>query len=329
MGFALSLFFGFAPMFLFAWFVYWLDRYEKEPKILLGVVFVWGAVVAAGVAFVVNTVLGIGVYWITGSEQATLLATGSLLAPPVEEFLKGLAVLLVVLMFRQEFDSLLDGIVYAGITALGFAATENAYYIYTYGYLEGGMEGLLRMAFVRVVLVGWQHPFYTSFVGIGLALARFQKNTLLRLILPLLGWALAVFAHAVHNTIAGLTRSVDGLILGTAVDWAGWFFMFLFILWAIQREKQTIQKYLWDEVALGTLSLAQYRTATSAWAQGIARLRALFSGRFGPTHRFYQLTAELAHKNAQLAKLGDEGGTLKSIEETRRELAYLAPFARF
>jgi len=52
MGFILSLFFGFVPMLVFAWILYWLDRFEKEPKILLGVVFVWGAMVAAGVAFI-------------------------------------------------------------------------------------------------------------------------------------------------------------------------------------------------------------------------------------------------------------------------------------
>ena len=37
-----AIFFGFVPMFLFAAFVNWLDRYEKEPKVLLGAAFVWG-----------------------------------------------------------------------------------------------------------------------------------------------------------------------------------------------------------------------------------------------------------------------------------------------
>ena len=149
MGLFLSLFFGFIPMLLFAGILYWLDRYEKEPRLLLAAAFVWGALISAGVAFVVNTVLGMGVYAVTGSAMLTELATGSLVAPPVEESLKGLAVLLIFLIFRSEFDSVLDGIVYAGITALGFAATENAYYIYNYGYLEGGYEGLLWLVFVR------------------------------------------------------------------------------------------------------------------------------------------------------------------------------------
>ena len=70
---------------------------------------------------------------ITGSEAISEFATGSLVARPVEESFKGMAVLLVYLIVRREFDSILDGIIYAGIVALGFAATENSYYIYNFG----------------------------------------------------------------------------------------------------------------------------------------------------------------------------------------------------
>ena len=68
-----SILFGFVPMFFFAFFIYWLDRYEKEPKALLTTVFFWGVIVAAGGAFIINTVLGVGVYLFTGSEVATEL----------------------------------------------------------------------------------------------------------------------------------------------------------------------------------------------------------------------------------------------------------------
>ena len=40
MAFLGAIFFGFVPAFLFACFLYWLDRYEKEPLPLLGVGFV-------------------------------------------------------------------------------------------------------------------------------------------------------------------------------------------------------------------------------------------------------------------------------------------------
>ena len=66
---------------LFAYILYWLDRYEKEPLLLLGGVFLWGAVVAAGSAFLINTILGLGIYVFTGSDFATDLATGSIDRP--------------------------------------------------------------------------------------------------------------------------------------------------------------------------------------------------------------------------------------------------------
>ncbi len=325
MGFLLSLFFGFAPMIIFALVLNWLDRYEKEPKVLLGLVFIWGAVVAAGMAFVVNTLLGMGVYLFTESDAITEFATGSLVAPPVEETLKGLAVLLVFLIVRKEFDSVLDGIVYAGVAALGFAATENTYYIYNYGFLEGGMEGLFTLVFVRVILVGWQHPFYTAFIGIGLAATRLNKNVWVKLLAPIIGWMVAIFAHAIHNTIATVLTGLPGLAIGTLFDWGGWFLMFLLILWAIRRVQLRMKKYLRAEVIEEIISKAQYKTACSAWSQSFARLSALFNGKYRVTRDFYQLCSELAHKKYQLDYFGDEKGNQKIIDETRQKLVALAP----
>src|SRR5262245_28770546 len=113
-----SFFFGFVPMFLLAMFVNWLDLYEKEPKLLLGAAFSWGVVIAGGGAFIINTVFGIGIYVLTGSEIAADFGTTSIVAPIIEEGLKGLAVFVVFLLFRKEFDSVLDGIVYGAITAM-------------------------------------------------------------------------------------------------------------------------------------------------------------------------------------------------------------------
>lgn len=328
MGFILSVFFGFVPMLFFAWILYWIDRYEKEPKLLIGGAFVWGAAVSAGVAFVVNTLLGVGIYFITGSNAVTELATGSLVAPPVEESLKGLAVLLVFLFMRHEFDSILDGIVYAGITALGFAATENAYYIYNFGFLEDGYAGLFALVFVRVILVGWQHPFYTAFIGIALALARFNKNPGMKFLLLLLGWAIAIGLHAMHNTLASLLTGFGGLIAGTVVDWGGWFLMFIFILWAMRREQNRIRDFLKDEIELGTITAAQYRTACNAWSQSAARAVALFNGNFRSTNRFYNQLGELAHKKYQQKTMGEEDGNSQRIQKMRHELAHLATQAR-
>jgi len=295
MAILVSIFFGFVPMFLFAGFINWLDRYEKEPKALLGAAFVWGVLIAGGGAYIINTVMGLGVYILTGSESATDFTTASIIAPVVEEGLKGLAVLVVFFLFRKEFDSVLDGIIYAAITALGFAAIENVLYIYEKGYLESGWEGLWTLVFIRVVLVGWQHPFYTAFIGIGLAVARMNHNFLIKLIAVVGGFATAVFTHAFHNTFGSLIGGLEGLAVGTFVDWVGWLFMLGFIVWMIMHERNILRRHLPSEVNSGLISPAQYRTATS-FAQTGARLSALSAGSYRATARFYQVCGELAHK---------------------------------
>jgi len=317
-----AIFFGFVPAFLFAWFIYWLDRYEKEPKVLIGAAFVWGFLVAAGGAFIINTVLGIGIYALTGSESATDLTTASIIAPLVEESLKGLAVLIVFFLFRKEFDSILDGMIYGGIVALGFAATENAFYIYDKGFNQGGWESFWFLVFVRVILVGWQHPFYTAFTGIGLAVSRTTRNGLVKFIAPIAGWGMAVTAHAFHNAFASLAGGLGGLAAGTFLDWSGWFLMFLFAVWMIIREGKLLPKHLSEEVTAGRLTAAQLRKASSPFGSMFSFL----SGR--ATSRFYQVCGELAHKKEQYSQHGDEGGNLSVIESLRSELAMLSPQVR-
>ncbi len=327
MAFLGALFFGFVPMFLFAAFINWLDRYEKEPKLLLGAAFMWGVVIAGGGAYILNTAFGIGIYALTGSEGAAEFGTTSIVAPIIEEALKGLAVLVVFLMFRTEFDSVLDGIVYAAVTAMGFAAIENVLYIYRNGFLESGWEGFWVMVFIRIGLVGMMHPFFTAFTGIGLAIARMSRNVLVKIIAVPTGYALAVITHAFHNTFSGLIGGLGGLAVGTLVDYMGYAVMLIFIIWMIVTERNILRKHLRDEVASGRISPRQYSTATSFF-QTNAHLAALTSGTFGPTSRFYQVCGELAHKKEQLAKLGDEGGNGMIIEQLRAELAQLAPRAR-
>lgn len=325
MAFLAALFFGFVPMFLFAYILYSLDRYEKEPVPLLIGVFAWGMIVAAGGSYVLNTLFGISVFALTGSPELSDISTGSISAPFVEEGLKGLAVLLVFLFFRKEFDSILDGIVYAGIAALGFAATENVLYIWR-GYASDGWNGLLLLVFIRVILVGWQHPVYTAFTGIGFALARMNRSWLVGIVTIVLGWGLAMFTHSVHNTLAAIPVLGDlTCFLGSFLDWTGVFFMLFIILVANWMESRNIINHLREEVQLGIISAAQYRTASSGLMQSFARMSALLGGKYRATSRFYQVIGELAHKKQQLAKLGDEGGNTAIIQRYREELARLAP----
>lgn len=320
MALIISLFFAFVPAFLMAMFVYWLDRYEKEPLALLGGAFFWGAVVAAGGAFVINTVFGVGIYFLTGSGDLADQATASLVAPFVEEGLKGLAILIIFLFFRKEFDSVLDGIIYAGIVALGFAATENVLYIYGHGFQEGGWNGLWTLVFIRVFVVAWQHPFYTAFTGIGLAVARLNKNVLVKIIAVPIGYFTAVFLHAFHNSFGSFVGGLTGFALGSLLDWSGWFLMAIFIIFILSRERGIMQKQLQGEVSSGLISQAQFQKALSPMTMSTA----IFTG--GPSAaRFFRTCGELAFKKEEYSKLGDEGDNLAIVQKLRGELAALAP----
>lgn len=322
-----AFFFGFVPMFLFAAFVNWLDRYEKEPKLLLGAAFIWGVVIAGGGAYILNTVVGISVYTLTGSVSAADFSTTSIAAPIIEEALKGLAVFVVFLMFRNEFDSVLDGIVYGAIVAMGFAAIENVLYIYRNGFQGGGWEGFWTLVFIRVVLVGWMHPFFTAFTGIGLALARISRNMLVKIIAVPAGYVVAVLTHAFHNTFSSVIGGAGGFFLGILADYIGYAFMIVFIIWIISRERNILKTQLVEEVKNGLLSQKQYNTAISFFQTGV-HLNALTSGTFRATSRFYQVLGELAHKKEQLSKVGEEKNNSQIIEKLRSELMQLAPLAK-
>ena len=327
MAFLLAVILSFGPALACAATVYWLDRYEKEPKVLIGAVFFWGAVVAALGAVVAQTVLGGVLALAQASEEAVDFAGGSIFAPITEESLKGFAVLLVFWVLRRELDSILDGIVYAATAALGFAATENVLYLFGES-LENGLGGMFGLFFLRVVLGAWDHAVYTSFIGVALAMARLSRSLAAKWLLPTLGWAVAVCAHSLHNTLAALAAETpESGVLMFLIDWSGWLFFSLLMLWCILREKRMLGHHLAEEVHFGRMTPQQYHTAMSGRARARACLRAGLSGRLPATRRFYEICGELAHKKNQLARYGEEDGNAAVIEGLRREMEQLSPHA--
>src|SRR5206468_7811081 len=86
--------------------------------------------------------------------------------PIFEEGSKGVGLLILLLFFRRYFDDILDGIVFAGVIALGFATVENVQY-YGGGLLAGGFGGLILLFFLRGILSPFAHATFTSMTGIG------------------------------------------------------------------------------------------------------------------------------------------------------------------
>ena len=181
--------------------VYLLDLYEREPISLLVAAFVWGAVAATTLASIGNAGWGIVVARLAGPEFASRW-TAALTAPFVEETLKGVGVVLIVLIARDEVDDVMDGFVYGALCGLGFTVVEDVFYfIAVFG---GDVGGVLRGFFVRVIASGlYSHVLYTGLVGMAIAIVttrREERPLRGRLRLAGLLAGAAVFGHFLWNS---------------------------------------------------------------------------------------------------------------------------------
>jgi RsiW-degrading membrane proteinase PrsW (M82 family) len=321
-GILLSLVFGITPMAILAFLLTLFDRYEKEPTWLVIGVFLWGFVVAAGTALILNTVFSIGLFVVSGSQDLADVGAAVLSAPIVEESVKGLAVLIVFLFFRHEFDDVLDGVIYGSLVGFGFAAAENVNYIFT-GFLQNGSQGLVTLVVVRVLLIPFLHATLTSMTGIGLAVARLSKG-FWRYGAPVLGYFTAIGLHFFHNLLASVPDPLVCL-LGNVIDWIGFVGMFVFILILVWREGKVMREQLAEEVALGNMTQAQYQAAGSIGGQIAARWGALAGGHWRDASQFYDLAGDLAFKKYQLARLGPqrEPQAQAQIKRLRGQIASL------
>ena len=189
----------------------WLDRNEPEPLTLLFTAFLWGACVSTVISGEVNSGVAQLTYNITGDPFIADFMTASFSAPFIEEITKGLAVLILFLLFRKEFDNVLDGVIYGAIIGLGFAWFENITY-YMMAADGGGMSGMLQNAWARGVVSasGGSHAAYTGLTGLGFGLMRVMRRGVIRWTLPPLFLALSMFAHFAWNTFVGPLVYVAG-----------------------------------------------------------------------------------------------------------------------
>jgi RsiW-degrading membrane proteinase PrsW (M82 family) len=272
----------------------WLDRFESEPTRYLVGAFLWGALVAAAVAAVANT-SAVAVLQATTDPEAALAATAVLVAPFVEEALKGLLVLLVWWVLRQEFDGITDGMVYAGVCAAGFAFTENIEYL-AVAWSQGGGAALGGTFVARCLMSPFAHPMFTVLTGIGVGVAATSRSWLPRLVAPVVGFALAVLAHGLWNLAA--VSGAQGLVTVYLLVEVPIFLAFLgFVGWTRRREGRLIGQFLRPYADAGWLSPAEVAMLASMPRRREARVWARAnSGRAGlAAMRAFQDTAsELA-----------------------------------
>lgn len=319
-GLYISLVAAVLPTLFYVLIFYWADRYEREPWWLVTVAFLWGAIPAVVVSVVTELLLGIPLAS-DAPSLGTEVVESALFAPVIEEVAKGAALLGIFVWFRREFDGVLDGLLYGALIGFGFAMTENLLY-FIGAFSEGGLGGLTVVFFLRVVLFGLNHSFYTGLTGIGFGLARTARNRRGRWFWPLFGLALAILTHALHNFGASVASvNAAGLALSLLVAIGGFVVIVLTILLAWQQERSHIREHLAGEV--GTLlSEEEYRTLLSRWRNPLRKRKS----ERGRANRMQQLV-QLALRKQRLARIGPaaEPALAGEIDQLRSQLAQAAP----
>jgi protease PrsW len=290
---------AFAPAIFYLRLFLWLDRFDPEPTATLAFAFAWGATIAVFFSGIINDLSHLFI----GD-----MLTGIISAPIVEEGSKGLGVFLIALLFRKDFDSVVDGIVYAGVVALGFATMENIDY-YGVSLVQGGLNSLVSTFVVRGVLAPFAHVLFTSMTGIGCGIARETHTLRVKLIAITMGIAGAMILHALWNGLASFDGDV--FLRGYLLLQVPLFVCFILVIaHLVRREGRILRKTLAPEVERGLISPQQLEIAISvfrrtgwlAMAFGNAKLfnarrqflRAV--AKLGLCH-WHQERAEEAHKD--------------------------------
>lgn len=274
---------AFIPAMFYLMPLVWLDRYDPEPAWLLALAFAWGALVAVIISFVVNTLLG-SLY---GPAFSAVVS-----APVFEEASKGVGLLILLLAFRRYFDDILDGIVFAGVIALGFATVENVLY-YGRGIRDNGSDGLILLFIVRGIFSPFAHVTFTALTGIGCGIARESHNTAVRILLPVLGYCCAVMLHAIWNG-AAVFGGFEGFFLSYLFLQMPFFALFMiFCACVMWRQNRILKEMLAIDGARGLIPQEHLRTATSAFLSTGWLISGLFSGNFKARSNYLRALGKL------------------------------------
>ena len=294
----------------------WLDRYEPEPLKYLIFCFTWGAFVSTAASLTVNEFSAVQF----ADRGLPVALTGVLVAPFIEELTKALGPILLLVFRRREWSGITDGLVYCGLSAVGFAMVENILYLGGHGYAAGadqygpatGTQQVIAIFIVRILLFGFAHPLFTSMAGVGLGIAARTADRRVRVLAPIAGLLLAMILHGTWNLLPTLTQATGEVVImlyGFLSLMVPVFFgMVGLALWLRAWEGRLTERRLPDYVRAGWLSPPEVaalsslgrRHAARSWARrvaGDAGVRAM---------RGYQFAA------TRLALLRD--GTLRGLD---------------
>ena len=309
------------PVPIYIMLLLWIDRYESEPLWMLATAFFWGALVAVFVAFIFNTGLSIMAAAATHSNQVGERFGAVISAPIVEESSK--ALILVILFFwkKDEFDGIVDGIVYAGMVGLGFAMTENVLY---YGRAaQGGAGALTFILILRGMAAPFSHPLFTSMTGIGLGWARQTNNVFIKIVAPVVGFMLAILMHGTWNGSATFGGAIGFFAAYFIVMGPAFIATLMVVFFALRREGRIVRQFLYPDLQRGLFDPQEYEKLCTIRGRMGMSWTAL-TGRGFSTWRVRmrrnQIASELAFHRSRVAR----GYSRSPQQAQERESEYLS-----
>jgi RsiW-degrading membrane proteinase PrsW (M82 family) len=129
---------------------------------------------------------------------------------------------------KRELDELEDGLIYGAVAGLGFSATENLFYGYT--FLSEGLFVFLVLIIIRSFGGCLLHASATALTGYGYGKTVINRKSIIR-VLPF--FILAVLMHAFYNFLVSF--DFIGLI-------SGLFMALIFVAISIRLVRNKIRK---------------------------------------------------------------------------------------
>ena len=218
--------FAFLPAVIYVIWIRNTERYNRERWIPIIICFLWGATVAIVASIILEIVLETSLAISINSNNVLGLSTAILIAPFVEELVKPFA--LRTKTVKRELDELEDGLIYGAVAGLGFSATENLFY--GYSFLSEGLFVFLVLIIIRSFGGCLLHASATALTGYGYGKTVINRKSIIR-VLPF--FILAVLMHAFYNFLVSF--DFIGLI-------SGLFMALIFVAISIHLVRNKIRK---------------------------------------------------------------------------------------
>lgn len=251
--------------------VNFMDRYEREPWFLRLSAFLWGALIAIPPALFieqnVDTFLQSAIDPNNTSDVLRMLLQG-LNAGVTEETIKGLGLLLLFFILRDEFDNVTDGIVYGALIGAGFAMVEN------FNYFALNSKNILPFLVVGRIVLGWLgHSTFSACFGAALGYVRHTRVRWKQIVIPLTGFLIAVGLHSFFDFVdfqasaairdSGGNASVVNLaLIAIIANYIPPFLAQIGLLYILMRslahEAAVIREFLANEVSHGVVQVREY-----------------------------------------------------------------------